>query len=55
MAPPPAPTPRPGDAVLEIHKDRLGFAAAHFSILEGGSERIHGHNYRVVVHAGHNR
>jgi 6-pyruvoyltetrahydropterin/6-carboxytetrahydropterin synthase len=51
MAPPPVPTPGPGDAVLEIHKDRLGFAAAHFSILEGGSEHIHGHNYRVSLRA----
>jgi 6-pyruvoyltetrahydropterin/6-carboxytetrahydropterin synthase len=50
MAPSPAsPTP---DAVLEIDKERLGFAAAHFSILEGGSERIHGHNYRVSLRAG---
>ena len=49
MAPSPAsPTP---DAVLEIDKERLGFAAAHFSILEGGSERIHGHNYRVALRA----
>jgi 6-pyruvoyltetrahydropterin/6-carboxytetrahydropterin synthase len=49
MAPSPAfPTP---DAVLEIDKERLGFAAAHFSILEGGSERIHGHNYRVSLRA----
>jgi 6-pyruvoyl-tetrahydropterin synthase len=37
--------------VLEIRKDRLGFAAAHFSILESGSERIHGHNYRVALRA----
>jgi 6-pyruvoyltetrahydropterin/6-carboxytetrahydropterin synthase len=43
-------SPRP-DAVLEIDKERLGFAAAHFSILEGGSERIHGHNYRVALRA----
>ncbi len=51
MAPPPAPAPRPPSAVLEIRKDRLGFAAAHFSILETGSERIHGHNYRVSLRA----
>ena len=51
MAPPPA-SPRPSTAaVLEVRKDRLGFAAAHFSILEGGSERIHGHNYRVGLRA----
>ena len=48
MAPPSASQP---DAVLEIDKERLGFAAAHFSILEGGSERIHGHNYRVALRA----
>src|SRR5258708_13838259 len=51
MAPPPAPAPRPPSAVLEIRKDRLGFAAAHFSILETGSEPIHGHNYRVSLRA----
>lgn len=52
MAPSPAPTPQPPPhAVLEIRKDRLGFAAAHFSILETGSERIHGHNYRVSLRA----
>ncbi|HEV7679785.1 MAG TPA: 6-carboxytetrahydropterin synthase [Candidatus Dormibacteraeota bacterium] len=38
-------------AVLEIDKEGIGFAAAHFSILEGGSERIHGHNYRVALRA----
>jgi len=51
MAPPSAPTPTAGDAVLEIRKQRLGFAAAHFSVLESGSERIHGHNYRVSLRA----
>lgn len=51
MAPSPAQPPRPDAAVLEIRKDRLGFAAAHFSILETGSERIHGHNYRVSLRA----
>jgi 6-pyruvoyltetrahydropterin/6-carboxytetrahydropterin synthase len=51
MAPPSVPPPRPQAAVLEIRKDRLGFAAAHFSILESGSERIHGHNYRVALRA----
>ena len=48
MAPRTAPTP---DAVLSVEKERLGFAAAHFSILESGSERIHGHNYRVGLRA----
>jgi 6-pyruvoyltetrahydropterin/6-carboxytetrahydropterin synthase len=51
MAPPSVPTPQPEQAVLQVHKERLGFAAAHFSILEGGSERIHGHNYRVSLRA----
>lgn len=50
--PPPSASPRPPTAaVLDIRKDRLGFAAAHFSILEDGSERIHGHNYRVGLRA----
>ena len=48
MAPRSVPTP---DAVLSVEKERLGFAAAHFSILESGSERIHGHNYRVGLRA----
>ena len=51
MAPPSAPPPRPHTATLEIRKERLGFAAAHFSILDTGSERIHGHNYRVSLRA----
>jgi 6-pyruvoyltetrahydropterin/6-carboxytetrahydropterin synthase len=51
MATPPASPRPPRAAVLEVRKDRLGFAAAHFSILEGGSERIHGHNYRVGLRA----
>ncbi|HXA28860.1 MAG TPA: 6-carboxytetrahydropterin synthase [Candidatus Angelobacter sp.] len=48
MAPDPAPPPH---AVLDVDKEGIGFAAAHFSILEGGSERIHGHNYRVALRA----
>jgi 6-pyruvoyltetrahydropterin/6-carboxytetrahydropterin synthase len=50
MAPTPD-SPPPGAAVLEIDKEGIGFAAAHFSILAGGSERIHGHNYRVSLRA----
>jgi 6-pyruvoyltetrahydropterin/6-carboxytetrahydropterin synthase len=46
-----APAPDSRAAVLELRKDRLGFAAAHFSILDSGSERIHGHNYRVSLRA----
>src|SRR5258708_407086 len=38
-------------ATLVVDKAAIGFAAAHFSILEGGSERIHGHNYHVAVRA----
>ena len=41
----------PGFATLVVDKAAIGFAAAHFSILEGGSERIHGHNYHVAVRA----
>lgn len=48
MAPHPAP---PHHAVLDVDKEGIGFSAAHFSILEGGSERIHGHNYRVALRA----
>jgi 6-pyruvoyltetrahydropterin/6-carboxytetrahydropterin synthase len=50
MPPSPA-SPLPRQAVLDIDKEAIGFAAAHFSILEGGSERIHGHNYRVALRA----
>lgn len=48
MAPDPA---SPHHAVLDVDKEGIGFSAAHFSILEGGSERIHGHNYRVALRA----
>ncbi len=41
----------PPHAVLDVDKEGIGFSAAHFSILEGGSERIHGHNYRVALRA----
>ena len=50
MPPSPA-SPEPRHAVLEIDKEGIGFAAAHFSILDTGSERIHGHNYRVALRA----
>ena len=32
-----------------IDKASIGFSAAHFSIVETGSERLHGHNYRVSL------
>jgi len=34
---------------LEVTKDELGFAAAHFITMRGKCERLHGHNYRVTV------
>jgi 6-pyruvoyl-tetrahydropterin synthase len=35
------------DATLHLNRSDIGFAAAHFSILAGRAERLHGHNYRV--------
>lgn len=32
---------------IEITKDYLGFAAAHFITFKGKCERLHGHNYQV--------
>jgi 6-pyruvoyltetrahydropterin/6-carboxytetrahydropterin synthase len=39
--------------VVTVHVDRasIGFSAAHFSIVETGSEPLHGHNYRVSLRA----
>lgn len=34
---------------LQVSKDELGFAAAHFITMRGKCERLHGHNYRVTV------
>ncbi|KPL90254.1 6-pyruvoyl trahydropterin synthase family protein [Herpetosiphon geysericola] len=34
---------------LQVTKDQLGFAAAHFITMRGKCERLHGHNYRVTV------
>ena len=34
---------------LQVWKDELGFAAAHFITMRGKCERLHGHNYRVTV------
>jgi 6-pyruvoyltetrahydropterin/6-carboxytetrahydropterin synthase len=34
---------------LEVIKDDLGFAAAHFITMRGKCERLHGHNYLVTV------
>lgn len=40
------------EASLELARADIGFSAAHFSIHQGRSERLHGHNYlvRVTVH-----
>jgi 6-pyruvoyltetrahydropterin/6-carboxytetrahydropterin synthase len=40
------------EASLELARADIGFSAAHFSIHQGRSERLHGHNYlvRLWVH-----
>jgi 6-pyruvoyltetrahydropterin/6-carboxytetrahydropterin synthase len=35
------------EAGLDLSRPDIGFSAAHFSIHQGRSERLHGHNYRV--------
>lgn len=46
------PEPGPGQpAVLELHRADVGFSAAHFGVVDGRSERLHGHNYRVSLRA----
>jgi 6-pyruvoyl-tetrahydropterin synthase len=39
------------EASLELARGDIGFSAAHFSIHDGRSERLHGHNYRVTLRA----
>jgi 6-pyruvoyltetrahydropterin/6-carboxytetrahydropterin synthase len=39
------------EASLELARADIGFSAAHFSIHQGRSERLHGHNYRVSLRA----
>ncbi len=39
------------EAGLELARGDIGFSAAHFSIHQGRSERLHGHNYRVSLRA----
>ena len=34
---------------IEITKDYLGFASAHFITMKGKCERLHGHNYQLWV------
>ncbi len=46
----------PGDgrgrsAGLELARSDIGFSAAHFSVIGGRAERLHGHNYRVTLQA----
>jgi 6-pyruvoyltetrahydropterin/6-carboxytetrahydropterin synthase len=38
-------------ATVELARADLGFSAAHFSVVGGVSERLHGHNYRVSLRA----
>src|SRR5437870_4398550 len=40
-----------GATSLHLIRESLGFAAAHFSVLGDGRERLHGHNYRVTLRA----
>ena len=39
------------EASLELARADIGFSAAHFSIHQGRSECLHGHNYRVFLSA----
>lgn len=41
------------DDNVELHLTRadIGFSAAHFSVIDGVAERLHGHNYRVSLRA----
>jgi len=36
-------------ATLQLTRADIGFAAAHFSVLEARAERLHGHNYHVSL------
>ena len=42
--------PRP-HARLDLSRPDIGFSAAHFSVVGGRAERLHGHNYRVSLSA----
>ena len=39
----------PHTETLELTRADIGFSAAHFSIIEGQPERLHGHNYTVSL------
>ena len=41
----------PAAVTLELARADIGFSAAHFSVVGGVSERLHGHNYRVGLRA----
>jgi len=47
----PADGPPPGQVQLNLLRADIGFSAAHFSIVGGRAERLHGHNYRVGLRA----
>jgi 6-pyruvoyltetrahydropterin/6-carboxytetrahydropterin synthase len=34
---------------ITLAKENMKFSSAHFTVLEHGVERLHGHNYRVVL------
>jgi len=36
---------------VTVERNRLRFAAAHMATFDGGCERLHGHNYEVIVEA----
>ncbi|MFN2582833.1 MAG: 6-pyruvoyl tetrahydropterin synthase family protein [Candidatus Dormibacteria bacterium] len=38
-------------AQLDLARGDIGFVAAHFSVVAGRAERLHGHNYRVSLRA----
>ena len=39
------------EVTVLVDKGSIGFSAAHFSIVETGSEPLHGHNYQVSLRA----
>ena len=43
--------PPPGQVRLNLIRADIGFSAAHFSVVGGRAERLHGHNYRVGLRA----
>lgn len=47
----PDPSGRPAPVTLHVAREQIGFAAAHFGIIGGERERLHGHNYRVSLRA----